>query len=415
MPLEKMICGDNYSTELLKDNVNGLIGLSSSDNYVAAVVSGDNVYLGYKISPTEDLFWHFATRGVNSTYTANRAYRFSNTDDLPRLDHDFSTAPTYIGDIDTDWIGPYIVKKQTQSTSYNFVGGHHDSTGGTNPNGIPTSRSSGRLLKIDGLEVSEDGAYRCTKVEIETSNFVKSSANEDDAEILRQDVYHTFNQDGLSIRIVTTALDDIRIDRFYGFQCYANAGFNEVRFLGDQSSSGSLLPSAAGAPDDPNKEVRAVNHHLTDGNVMTSFVLDGDLGNFRFKGAANSYASRTNFKTYFNLIYAFRPLQSGESLEVSGGYAVSPASVKTGSNPQAKSIVYLPTPYGARVYSDFYGVTGKRDQRILLPHNKDAASMNYVNDEGSSMDTFVGSSIYSITESEVPSAIIYADYVKINK
>lgn len=29
MPLEKMICGENYTTELLKDNVNGLIDLSS--------------------------------------------------------------------------------------------------------------------------------------------------------------------------------------------------------------------------------------------------------------------------------------------------------------------------------------------------------------------------------------------------
>lgn len=399
----------------LAESVNNLIdtvGVSLSEKNVVAVVSGDNLYLGYKISNTEDLFWHFATRGVNSTYVANKAYKFNNTSPLPSVDHDFTSPAVYIGNVDTDWVGPYIVKKTTQSTVNNFVGGHHDSTGGTNPAGVPTSRSTGRELLIDGLVVNDDGIYRCNKVAVNTSNFIKSSSNDDDAEILRQDVYNTFDSNGLQLRVVTTALDNIRMDRFYGLQCYAKEGFNEVRFLGDNTVSGSLLPTEAGTPTDLTTEVRAVNHHLTDGNVFTSFVLNGDLGDFRFKGAANPYASRTNFKTYFNLVYSFQTINAGESFEVVGGYAVSPASVKTGSNPQAKSIVYLPTPFGARIYADFYGVTGKREQRITLPTFRGLANANYTADLGSSMDTFIGSYIYAISEGSVtPNALVYGDYI----
>lgn len=313
-------------------------------------VIGSNVFVGKKLGEDKDFFWHFSQRGVNSTFTCNRAVVFNNPMKEVRLDHDFVNAPPYFGDIDTDWVGPYMCKLQSESTNYTFVGGHHDKTGGTNPAGTPSSRSSGFELFIDGALKNFDGEYVCKKVKLKTTNFVQSNNPESNQEILKQEVTFSVNENGIHAEIDTIALEDIRVDRFYGIQCYALAGFSEVRFLGDDTASGMLLPNQAGTSDS-GKLVREVAHHLNDGNILTSFLENSSAGDFRFKGN-NPCASRTNYKTYFNSIYANINLAKNEAIKISGGYSITELSKKKGG---AKGISLIPQRDGFKVISDFYG------------------------------------------------------------
>lgn len=394
MKLNKMIVGLNYDTKTLRENVNGLIEknpFSFTKNMVVKLIN-EVVYVGYKING-KDLIWSLAQRGVNQTFTCNRAYLFEPTGSAVDLARDYENTTPYLGNIDTDWVGPYMCKLQSEPTNYTFVGGHHDKSGGTPPAGTPSSRSSGFQLMIDELEIeNSDGQYNCAKLVAKTSNFVQTNNPASTQEILRQDVTFTITDLGVYVEIETTALDDIRIDRFYGIQCYAREGFSEVRFFEDQTSAGVLSADAAGNPE-PNTVVRSILHYNLDGNVFSSFISNDSAGDFRYKSAGNPYASRTNYKSYFNAVFANVKFSNGEKFKVCGGYSLTGASSKSSAS---KGISIQPQKVGFKVLSDFYGAT----DNAYLYINIDKSAYSYKRNfgDGIKSNEFISGDFRSSTD-----------------
>jgi hypothetical protein len=328
---------------------------------VAVKIDGDNVWVGYKLDPLNDVFWLFRQEGVNDQFATTKAYKFSNATSKPVTTHDFASATAWIGDIDTDWVGPYQVNLSGGSYPSTFSGGHHDKSGGTSPSGTPSARSSGRKIFLDGStqEVTADGSYYCKFVQMTTTNFVQGDVNTDDTEILQQDCNFIVNNIGIRVKITSTALTNILVGKFYGIQTRApSTGYSSIRFVGDSSTSGLVSASATGNIFSSKEKIDKCNmiaHLRSDGYTLNSFLIDTSLGGFRYKGSANGYCNRSNGKTYFYCNGIGFNAVSGEQFIVEGGWSVHKRATLSGNGQPGTGLFYAPAPQGATLIADFFG------------------------------------------------------------
>lgn len=91
MPLEKMICGENYTTELIKDNINGLIDSSETNAAVIKSITSQKLLVGLGDSITENyssFFYSFAhaSNGQIIPYSNQGVDGNTSTQVLSRVD-----------------------------------------------------------------------------------------------------------------------------------------------------------------------------------------------------------------------------------------------------------------------------------------------------------------------------------------
>lgn len=227
----------------------------------------------------------------------------------------------------TDWIGPYMVKaQQAESDEYinpYFTGGWHGSNGDCD--GEATAETVEVLVQADGYEAKDKG--RCKVLTITVINQIKpyNSTNM----ILKEEIQYQIHQNVINIKVKTTALDEVNIERYFGLQTQNSLWDANIEYLYDQGKS--KVVKVDGVSDS------GLSKNYPNAN---SYILTSTSNSFSLKAWINQDNQLTRYnnlsedmpciftlnyqKSYFNLVNGKSlHLNKGESLSWSGGYQFS--------------------------------------------------------------------------------------------
>lgn len=136
----------------------------------------------------------------------------------------------FINRVNTDFIGPYMVKKTNHSTlsTSKFTGGWHGS------NGDATGEATARTLEWKVLDkkaniLPKDSLVKYTKkLYIEVVNYIQPNNSKD--EVIKETVLYSVHSYGINVFIEIEALADIEFERYYGIQSQNAYFFDELTY-----------------------------------------------------------------------------------------------------------------------------------------------------------------------------------------
>lgn len=122
----------------------------------------------------------------------------------------------------SDWIGPYWISAAHHGNAGSgFTGGWHAYNG--DATGSPTARTTAVSVVADGSVVaSGSGDIVANEVMVTVSNRIQAGntkeADGSGREVLSEVVTYRFHSDTVAVSVVSTALEDLTIDNYYGMQ-----------------------------------------------------------------------------------------------------------------------------------------------------------------------------------------------------
>ena len=200
----------------------------------------------------------FSVTKLGSTITVSRKYNDGNIiitlspsgpNQLVQLSSvQYTGTNAHTIGIGTDWVGPYIVyanDNPLNSITGEFVGGWHSYA--NTSTGVPTANTNSVKLYCDGELISENGTYQCQTCSIVVDNNIrgtntKTEVYENGRDILNEKVSYSFKEEDLFVKVVTEALESLRINRYYGMQV---SGYSaEITFMSDEKAT-SVIPDSS--------------------------------------------------------------------------------------------------------------------------------------------------------------------------
>lgn len=258
--------------------------------------------------------------GVNQLFAIAKVRYFSGLADYRQniASHEFNSA--------TDWIGPYFVCGEENIQAglpQKFTGGWHGSNGdGT---GAPTAITDQVSILVDGALFDSNGERSCEKVDFIVTNFIRGyDYSRSGKNLLRETVRYTVTPDRLiDVHVSIEALEDLRIQRYYGLQSQNFSIFDSVKYAANQ-----LIINA---------EIVGTNSRcLSNTGTNTIILCSRDnqrqlklelntaegLGTFAYLNDGLPRAFSANYrKSYFNLVNGKElKMKKGEQVYWKGSY-----------------------------------------------------------------------------------------------
>ena len=224
----------------------------------------------------------------------------------------------------SDWIGPLIVgamENEDIHAKEKFTGGWHGSRG--DDTGNPTAKTVEVVLLADGKAIQDKGYLLSQELKIIVKNQIKGY-NSLERYIIEEKVTYTIKPNKkIDIDVELTALEDIRIDRYYGLQLIFSEDYNTIHYLikDEHIDTFNQLANPYNAVYSPADTIIIENRNHKN-RIHAAIDLETDINNFSHKAEEEPYAFTTNDrKSYFNLING-KPyyLEQGQSYHWKGTY-----------------------------------------------------------------------------------------------
>lgn len=293
--------------------------------------NGDVIEIAWKYDSEQDIRVSFERFGSNNLLQLANVFIIPSTN--PSVNNNFNILPTktLINKL-TDSISPYMAKAinnadgdKISEGEYEFVGGCHGYNNGATDL-TPTARMIKYKLRIDGRDITEDGVYGGNKIDIIAINRIQGNntkkSDGSGREILEENINYTITQGKIDVRNEIKALEDVKIYRNYGLQCYVLSwkANGKIYFVDGVDFLEKALDSSAhaGIKSDGSNCRKMI---LTDGNnkLVVSLKNEG-LGYKRYINDSDKTAFWSNDKLYFQLINAYLTIPANGKLFYSGSW-----------------------------------------------------------------------------------------------
>lgn len=293
--------------------------------------NGDVIEIAWKYNNNQDIRISFEKFGSNNLLQLANVFLIPSTNPYVNTDFDIVPTKTLINKL-TDSLSPYMAKAinnadgdKISKGEYEFVGGCHGYNNGATDS-IPTARMIEYKIRIDGRDISENGIYGGNKIDIIVINRIQgNNTKKSDGtgrEIIEESINYTVTQGKIDVKNEIKALEDIKIYRNYGLQCYVNRWktngkiyfVNGVDFLEKDLNSSAN----AGVKSDGSNCRKMI---LSDGNdkLIVSLKNEG-LGYKRYINESDKTAFWSNDKLYFHLINTYLTIPANGKLFYSGSW-----------------------------------------------------------------------------------------------
>ncbi len=274
---------------------------------VAILTQEDKVYMGFSYKANEDFWIEFAPRGANNLMGISK---FILTPHRNRWTMNVfkQVRKKEILDACTDWIGPYMVRKGLGPSTLdsNFTGGWHALEDDTVPTAITVKH---QVVGISLVVINRIQGYNTT------------DSKED---ILEEHVTYTVTENGIEVQVVTKALTDCTIERYYGLQSQNAFHDGKVVYRGSEDTPYAVDESSNALPHkDATEKVYSV--YSMSGKHRLKVTLDTGygLGKGDYVAEDVPYAFSLNYKkSYFNLVNSMElPLKKDDIMKWRGKYS----------------------------------------------------------------------------------------------
>ncbi|MDF2989353.1 MAG: hypothetical protein K0R50_4863, partial [Eubacterium sp.] len=215
----------------------------SESNIVYA--SNRQVRVAFKYDTGSSMWIDFKSGGVNSIFGISKiSIGGASTNSLEEV---LKNKEDVLMKSETDWIGPYIVKSNTNGNSNQaaFTGGWHGFNGdGT---GTPTAKTISFLVFADDIKVEENKIIICNKVRITVVNLVQAyntkSIDGKGRPVLKETIDYTISGNKIDVETRIEALESITIERYYGLQTQNNLWRDTITY-GDGDTVNGYINSS---------------------------------------------------------------------------------------------------------------------------------------------------------------------------
>ena len=258
--------------------------------------------------------------GVNQLFAIGRIRYYSSLNDHFRG----ITLNDYLSS--TDWIGPYFVCGEENIQAglpQKFTGGWHGSNGdGT---GDRTAYTKEIVILADGVQTEIVDEVSCKRVEFIVTNYIHGyDYSLSGKNLLKETVHYTITEDRkIDVQLQIEALNDLRIQRYYGLQSQNFAIFDSVKYIaGEQQISTAII--AANTKCQSNEGVNTIL--LVDQSLSHQLKLvlntNEGIGNFNYLAEGLPRAFSASYrKSYFNLVNGKElVMKKGEKVFWNGSY-----------------------------------------------------------------------------------------------
>ena len=272
-----------------------------------------HIHIGF-FAEDKNMEISFYSCGVNQLFGIAKVRYFSNLTDhhQNRASNEFNSA--------TDWIGPYFVcgdENIHAGLPQKFTGGWHGSNGdGT---GNATASTNSVTIFVNEKKMTGNFERDAQLVDLVITNFIRGyDYSLSGKNLLRETVRYAVTPDRrIDVHVSIEALEDLRIQRYYGLQSQNFAIFDSVKYVAGQRIINTEVVGA-------NSRCR-----LNDG-VNTIILCSRDnqhqlklelntregLGTFDYLGTGLPKVFSASYrKSYFNLV-------SGKELKMKRGEQV---------------------------------------------------------------------------------------------
>lgn len=278
--------------------------------------SGDTVIIKRKYNDEKDMMLTIGNTGNNNLINFISLKYIGNTEKEPSNSFFNNTGIQQWTLNGSDWLGPYVVAAKnnidgdTPNTT-DFTGGNHKTTGG----GKTADQQSISVL-INGNHEAEQGIiYTCERLVIRWVNLIQayntSKTDGSGRGVITESWEAVIDNDRIRLRNKITALEDVTIKRYYGFQMTAPAN-QKYSFIGGANRGEYTRMTSSGtgelANSGNNTCRKAVMHN--DYYAVEVGVDPVDLGLFDHNGGVSFFPS--NGKLYSSLIDESNPLDLDE-------------------------------------------------------------------------------------------------------
>lgn len=294
--------------------------------------TADDVSVFSKYDAEHDLCVRWKKKGGNNLFDIYQLIKIPNTGNAVSTD---ASAGTVLITTETDWHAPYRMRATANgngSTSFNFTGGAHDSTGGGS-GGIPTAETESLEMIADGVALPEVAAGWCDRLEFRWKNLVQGyNTGEADGFTPRyilsemwQSVFDGYKWEQTA-RIVP--LEEVYIIEYYGLQNSGTGYWNEsAYFVG--STGNRLINSLTAAISSNDKVAQEIVRWGETDEMAMGIDKTYDIGDRSLYGGDTQKAIFTNSttgKAYFNIIAA-QTLAANSVNSLRGYYIFRPKTI----------------------------------------------------------------------------------------
>ncbi len=262
----------------------------------------------------------FEKWGVNGLPDFGYWYFFDKT----ATDYNFASA-TPVKEPFTDYFSPYKIKAVSNGNgdypgSMDFTGGNHGYTSqGANPG--KTAENVAFRIFVDGRETT-DYSGTARRIDFEIINRIQATNTKKKdgtgRAVLEETIHISFDGEKWNFSITMTALEDIRVIKYYGPQCDLCVFGDTVEYLSPSGQHMSFPADVASRSDGITFNTIQI-HGMIDAEIsvrpaaLSPLCLESDYSAF-----CENYG-----KTYFNIIDATKTpmsLNKGETYSVEGYY-----------------------------------------------------------------------------------------------
>ncbi len=232
--------------------------------------------------------------------------------------------------VTSDWLGPYQVasKQVSQKTGVPFTGGYHGSNGdGT---GTATARTTRIQWSLDGQRIEEQSIDKnefCygEELKLDVVNCIQAGDRQED--VLREIQQYTFGSGHINVGVITTALAEAHILRYYGLQAQINLWQKHTYYIYDNGAideNGTTWESQSLPCQNVNglrlNTMGVFDDGFKHGLLMTLF--DTGLGDYAYVQKKEPMGFEMSYgKIYYNLIQKQDvKVSQGQSLYWKGCY-----------------------------------------------------------------------------------------------
>lgn len=294
--------------------------------------TADDVYVFSKYDAEHDLCVRWKKKGGNNLFDIYQLIKIPNMGNAVSTD---ASAGTVLITTETDWHAPYRMRATANgngSTSFNFTGGAHDSTGGGS-GGIPTAETESLEMIADGVALPEVAAGWCDRLEFRWKNLVQGyNTGAADGFTPRYILSETWTSvfDGYrweqTARIVP--LEEVYVIEYYGLENSGAEYWNEsAYFVG--STGNRLINSLAAAISSNDKVAQELVRWGETDEMAMGIDKTYDIGDRSLYGGDTQKAIFTNSttgKAYFNII-ASQTLAANSVNSLRGYYIFRPKTI----------------------------------------------------------------------------------------
>lgn len=292
----------------------------------------DDVFVFSKYDAQNDLCVRWKKKGGNNLFDIYQIIKIPNSCDRVSTSTDGGTVMITT---ETDWHAPYRMRATENgngSTSYNFTGGAHDSTGGGS-GGIPTASTVSLTMTADGYRLGDVEIGWCDELVFQWENQVQGY-NTGEAEgfspryILRELHSSVFDGRVWKQEAHIIPLENIYVIEYYGLQNSGSGHWNNYAyFVGSTGNRGiNDLSQAVNSGD-------KVAHELIRWGENDEMVMgidpSYDIGDRSLYGGDTMkaiFTNKTTGKAYFNLIVS-QTLSKSAMYSFKGYYIFRPRRI----------------------------------------------------------------------------------------